>query len=224
MNRRRAQVSLAVVALLLGLLVVLQIRSQSQGGELASQSTQELTILVANLNDRNAQLRAEVATLENEVSDLQASKARGQSSVGELRTDLAKLRTWSGLGGVMGSGVRLTVAGPIAGDAVMDLVNELRNAGAEAIAIEHVRVVPGTVVAGPPDGLSVLDKPLPDPFTIDAIGSPETLTGSLTRVGGIVAQLGATYPQASVTVTPVTRLALPATTQRLLPGHGVPRL
>ncbi len=224
MTRRRAQVSLAVVALILGLLVVLQIRSQSQSDELASQSTQELTVLVANLNDRNAELRAEVASLEKEVSDLQASKARGQSSVGELRSDLAKLQGWSGLGAVTGPGVRLTVAGPIAGTAVMDLVNELRNAGAEAIAIEDVRVVPGTVVAGPAGGLSVLDKALPDPFTVDAIGSSDTLTGSLSRVGGIVTQLAATYPRASVTVTPIDRLILPATTQTLLPGHGVPRL
>ena len=224
MNRRRAQLTLAAVALLLGILVVVQIRSQSVGDGLQTLSTQELTVLVANLNDRNAQLRTEVATLQQEADGLQAAKARGESSVDALRSDLAQLQGWSGLVGVTGQGVRLTVAGPIGGEGVMDLLNELRDSGAEAIAIEGVRVVPETVVAGPPHGISVLDQPIPDPFMIDAVGSSETLTGSLTRVGGIVAQLAATYPQATVTVTPVSRLALSATTSQLVPAHGVPRL
>ncbi len=224
MTRRRAQLTLTVVALVLGLLVVVQIRSQSAGDGLDTLSTQQLTVLVANLNDHNAQLRTEVATLQQEAQVLQAARARGESSVGELRSDLAEFQGWSGMAAVTGPGIRLTVSGPIAGEGVMDLLNELRDSGAEAIAIEDVRVVPSTVVAGAPGALSVLDQAVPDPFTIDAIGSPETLTGSLTRVGGIVAQLAATYPSATVTVTPVSRLALPASTRVLVPAHGVPRL
>ena len=42
----------------------------------------------------------------------------------------------------------ITVRGPIDGPGVEDLVNELRNAGAEAIAIDDVRLVPGVVVDG----------------------------------------------------------------------------
>ena len=224
MNRRRAQLTLAGVALLLGILVVVQIRSQSAGDALQSLSTQELTVLVGNLNDRNAQLRTEVATLQQEADGLESAKARGESSVDALRSDLAQLQGWSGLASVSGPGVRLTVGGTIAGDGVMDLINELRDSGAEAVTVQGIRVVPNTVVAGPPHGLSVLDQSLPDPFTIDAIGSSETLTGSLTRVGGIVAQLAATYPDATVTVTPVKQLVLPATRQQLVPAHGVPRL
>ncbi len=224
MNRPAAQIAVAAVALVLGFLVVVQIRAQGTGNDLAARSAQELTLLVANLNDRNDQLRTEVASLEGEMRDLESSEARGESSLGELGRDLRRLRAWSGLDPVVGPGVRITISGRIAGEGVMDLVNELRNAGAEAIAIAGVRVVAGTVVAGPAGGISVDDSPLTDPVTLDAIGSPETLTGSLTRAGGIVAQLGATYPEAFLTVTPVARLALPATTRDLHPAHGTPRL
>ncbi len=224
MNRPRGQLALTLVALLLGLLVVAQIRSQGTGDDLAARSTQELTVLVANLNDRNAQLRTEVASLDREVRDLQAAKTRGESSVDALRTDLAKLRTWSGLDPVTGPGIRITISGPMDGEGVMDLLNELRNAGAEAMAIERNRVVAGTVVAGPGGGISVEGTPLTDPITIDAIGASDTLSGSLNRVGGIVAQLGATYPKATVTVTPVARLELAATLRDLQPAHGTPRL
>jgi uncharacterized protein YlxW (UPF0749 family) len=224
MNRLGAQLAIATVAVALGFLVVLQIRAQGSGNELAARSAQELTLLVANLNERNDQLRTEIATQESEQRDLENAKARGESSLGELSRDLLRLRAWAGLDPVTGPGVRITVLGPIPGEGVMDLLNELRNAGAEAMAIETVRVVPSTVVAGPAGGISVENTILPDPFTIEAIGSSETLTGSLTRAGGILALLAATHPDAQLTVTPVERLALPATTLDLRPAHGTPRL
>jgi uncharacterized protein YlxW (UPF0749 family) len=221
---RSAQLSVAAVAFVLGLLVVAQLRAQAGAAGLQARSAQELTVLVANLTTRNEQLRREVASLEREVADLTAAAARGESSVDRLRTDLARIRTWAGLDPVVGPGVRVTVGGPLPGVAVEDLLNELRNAGAEALAVGGVRIVPGVVVAGPPGALSVLDTRLPDPFEIEAIGSPETLTGSLTRMGGIVAQLSARFPEATVTVTPVERLRLPATDRDLRPSHGTPTL
>ncbi len=224
MRSRRAQLSVSVVAFVLGLLVVAQLRTQAGAAGLQARSAQELTVLVANLTTRNDQLRREVASLEREVSDLSQAADRGESSVDRLRADLARLRLWAGLDPVVGPGVRITVAGPIPGSAVEDLLNELRNSGAEAIAVGGVRIVPGSVVAGPPGGLSVENTALPDPFEIEAIGSPETLTGSLTRMGGIVAQLSARFPEATVTVTPIERLRLPATDRDLRPSHGTPTL
>jgi uncharacterized protein YlxW (UPF0749 family) len=215
---------LAIVAAILGLLVVVQLRAQSAGSGLDTLSAQELTVLVANLNTRNDQIRGEIATTETELTTLKAAQARGDTSVDQLTLDLARVRAWAGLDAVIGSGIRVTVAGPIAGAGIQDLLNELRNAGAEALAIEAVRAVPGTVVAGDPGQLSVENTALGDPFEISAIGNPATLTGSLTRAGGIVAQLAATFPDATVTVLPVDTLQLPATTRNLDPKYGQPRL
>jgi uncharacterized protein YlxW (UPF0749 family) len=131
---------------------------------------------------------------------------------------------WAGLDPVGGSGVRITVAGPLDGEGAMELVNELRNAGAEAIAVDGVRLVAASVVAGPAGGLSVEDQPLSDPFVVEGVGSPETLTGTLTRAGGVVALLGATYDGVTLTVTPVERMVLGASTRELRPAHGTPRL
>jgi uncharacterized protein YlxW (UPF0749 family) len=220
----RAQVALTVVAVILGLLVVVQIRAQGAGSQLAGRSAQELTLLVANLNDRNAQLRTEVSLLEAEARELQATKARGESSLDDLGRDLSRIRRWAGLDAVAGSGVQVRVAGVIGGEGVMELVNELRNGGAEAIAIDGTRVVAGTVVAGPPGGLSVEDRAVPDPFVIEAIGSPETLTGTLKRVGGVAALLAARYPDLTLTVTPARRVVLEPTERDLAPANGTPRL
>lgn len=224
MRTKRNQLSLAVVAAILGLLVIVQLRTQSTGSGLESLSAPELTVLVANLNTRNDQLRAEIATTDQELRALQGARARGETSVDQLRLDLARVRAWTGLDPVTGSGVRVTISGPIAASGVQDLLNELRNVGAEALSVADVRVVPGTVVAGPPGSLSVENRALTDPFQVSAIGNSATLTGSLLRASGIVAQLAATFPQVQLTVVPVDVLRLPATTRTLLPAHGTPRL
>jgi uncharacterized protein YlxW (UPF0749 family) len=224
MRNPRNQLSIAAVMAVLGLLLVVQLRSQSLGSGLEELSAQELTQLVANLNTRNDQLRVEIATTESELADLQNAQARGESSVDQVRLDLGRVRAWSGLDAVTGSGIRVSVAGPISGAGVEDLLNELRNAGTEALAVADVRVVPGTVVAGDAGALSVENTALGDTFEIAALGNSATLTGSLTRAGGIVAQLAATYPDAQITVLPVDRVDIPATHRDLVPAHGAPKL
>jgi len=223
-HRWRNRLSITAVAFVLGLLVVVQLRVQQSATGFGGLSAQELTLLVANLSTRNDQLRAEVSTLERELSAIATNQSRGRDSVDQLRADLQRIRAWTGLEPVSGPGITITVEGRIDGPAVEDLLNELRNAGAEALAIDDVRVVPGIVGVGAPGDVLFGGARLPDPFEIRAIGSPQALTGSLTRVGGVIAILGATHPGALLTVTPVERMDLPASTRRMVPTHGQPRL
>jgi len=221
----RSQLTVAVVAFLLGLLVVVQLRSQTGGSALESVSTQNLTTLVANVNSQNDRLRSEIATLTAQLDELQANRATGATSVDQIASDLARIRAWTGLDPVSGRGVTITVGGKIDAAAVEDLINELRNAGAEAIAIEDYRVVAGTTVSGQPGSLDVDGFLLGDPFRIHVIGTPETLVGSLTRAGGIIAQLSATDPAATLEVAPMDKpVLLPASRRNLVPDHGHPRL
>ncbi len=224
MHRTRSQITVAVVALALGLLVVVQLRAQAGSAGLAQLSSQDLTVLVANLNARNDQLRREISLLEDELAALNQNRSRGDASIDELRADLRRVRAYTGLDPVGGPGVTISIAGPIGGSGVEELINELRNAGAEAIGVGQVRIVTGVVINGPKGFATVAGAPLGPVFELSAIGAPEKLTGSLTRSGGVIAQLAATEPDVTVTVTPVQRIELPATTRILVPAHGEPRL
>ena len=224
MRRGRSQLALTAVAFVLGFLVVAQLRVQQAAPALAGVSAQDLTVLVANLNTRNDQLRTEIATLDDQLGELRGNQARGETSLDELRRDLEEVRAFAGLERVAGPGVAVAVDGPISAGSVSEVLNELRTAGAEAIAINDVRIVPGSVVSGPPDALTVERVSLGMPFEIRAIGAPETLTGSLTRSGGIVSQLAAVESAATLTVTPLERTVLPAATRELVPVHGRPSL
>jgi uncharacterized protein YlxW (UPF0749 family) len=225
MRRRSSQLTIGAVALALGLLVVVQLRSQAGvAGGLAQLSTQDLTALVANQNARNDQLRGEVSSLERELGTLNQNAARGEVSVDEQRAELSRIRAYAGLDPVGGPGVTISISGPIDGFGVEELINELRNAGAEAIGASGVRVVTGVVVTGVPGEVAIDGRRLGGSFELAAIGAPDKLTGSLTRSGGIIAQLAATEPDVVVTVTPVDRTELPATDRDLVPAHGHPRL
>jgi uncharacterized protein YlxW (UPF0749 family) len=228
MRARRSQLTIAAVAFLLGLLVVVQLRAQTAGSALQNRSAQDLTNLVGNLNTQNDRLRSEVDSLQKQLGELQSDHASGATSVGQIQADLGRIRAWSGLDAVEGRGVTIVVSGEIDAAAVDNLLNELRNAGAEAMAVEDVRVVASTTISGVPGALDVDGFLLRNPFVIRAIGRPETLVGSLTRAGGIIAQLAATNPAATIDLQPSQpndgQLTLPATRRVLVPGHGHPRL
>jgi uncharacterized protein YlxW (UPF0749 family) len=223
-SRSSSRLTVAAVAALLGVLVVGQLRGQAGVPGLSALTATELTQLIANLTTRNDQLRNEIAGLVRQEANLIDARNRGETTVGELTSDLARIRAWAGLTPVTGQGIAITITGPIGGDGIEELLNELRNAGAEAIAVDGVRVVAGTVVAGAPGALSVENAALGDAFEIRAIGSPQILTGTLTRTGGVVAQVGATYPDARLTVTPVETMTLPATERDLGPTDATPNL
>jgi uncharacterized protein YlxW (UPF0749 family) len=224
MRSPRSQIALAIVALLLGFLVVTQVRSQAGGTGLEDRSAQDLTLLVANLNTRNDQLRGEVADLGRQLDSIVAAQARGDTSAGQLHADLVRIRIWSGVDAAEGQGVWVVLRGPATASALADLLNELRNAGAEAIAVGGVRVVPATIAGGEPGALSVEDALLGDPLEVVAIGNAATMTGTLTRAGGFVAQELATIPGLGIEVTPADRLLVPATTRDLAPHVAKPRL
>jgi uncharacterized protein YlxW (UPF0749 family) len=225
MRDLRSQLTIAAVAFLLGLLFVVQLRSQTGGSALQALSTQDLTTLVASLNSQNDRLRSQIGTLQDQLGELRANRATGATSVGEIASELGRLRAWAGLDAVSGRGITITVSGRVEAGAVDDLLNELHNAGAEAIALEDIRVVARTTVSGLPGSLDVDGYILGDPFRIRVIGKPETLVGSLTRAGGIIAQLAATDPEATIDVEPTEEpMLLPPSRRSLVPDHGHPRL
>jgi uncharacterized protein YlxW (UPF0749 family) len=224
MRRPSSRLAITAVLFLLGFLVVVQLRSQTADEGLTALSVSELTELVANVTTRNNQLRQEISTLERQRETIAGAVERGDTSAGQIRSDLNRIRAWSGAMGVRGEGVRVTVNGPVPGDAIELLLNELRNAGAEGIAVGGTRVVPGIVVTGPERAVVVNGVPLPDPVQITAAGQPPTLAGSLSRAGGPIAQLAARFPSVVVTVTAVDLVELPATNRDLNPKLGQPRL
>ncbi len=224
MRRTSGRLAVGLVLFLLGFLVVAQLRSQATDQGLSALSVQDLTELVANVTTRNNELRDEIRSLEFQRDTVASAVERGGTSATQIRADLNRIEGWSGLAGVTGSGILVTISGPVPGDAIEDLLNELRNAGAEAISIADIRVVPGVVANGPIGDVDAAGVLLHDPIRLIAVGQPQTLAGSLTRAGGPIAQLSARFPDATITVTAQDLVSVPASKRNLSPVLGQPRL
>ena len=221
MHRLRNQLTISAVALVLGFLVVVQLRVQQSSPGLSALSAQDLTVLVANLNTRNDQLRTEIARLERELASLTGAQSRGETSVDQIRQDLARLRAWSGLEPVVGPGVTITISGAIEGAGVEDLINELHNAGAEAIAVDDVRITARSVAVQGPRSLEVDGVDVGRRFSLRAVGSPDGLLGAMQRPGGIISQLKL-FISATIQIRQVESVELPASELSLLPDVGKP--
>ena len=221
MRGRLAQISLTLVALLVGVLIVGQLRSQTRPAELSSLSAQELSTRIETLSAANRQLRDGLADVLDQLREYRPAGAQGQSALNVSREELRRVTAFGGLGAVTGQGIRLTINGSMDEIAVNDLLNELRNAGAEALAVDNVRITARSVAVPGPRSLEVDGVAIGRQFTISAVGDPDGLIAALERPGGIISQLEL-FASATIGVTEVNPLRLPATALHLTPEAAEP--
>lgn len=221
MAGRIAQLSLFVVAGLIGVLLVGQLRSQARPIELSNLSPQELSGLVETLQQRNVELTNALAELREQVRDYERAEVQGQSTLELTREELTRVRAFAGLEPVVGQGIAITMTGPFDPTAVNDLVHELRNAGAEAISIDGIRITGRSVAVLGASAMEIDGRPLDETIEVLAIGYPTGLQSSIERPGGLK-----TYLEQSldVTMSIETRrnLRLPATERDLAPTVAEP--
>jgi len=211
-----AQLSLALIAVIIGIALVAQFRSQARPAELSSLPVAELSTRIQTLSEANRQLRAALADQSSLLADYQAAGAQGSSALDVSREELRRIQAFSGESAVQGQGIIVNVTGSLDAIAVNDLVNELRNAGAEALALDDVRITAKSVVTQGATALEMDGTTIGRTFTVRAIGDPDGLIAALKRPGGIVTQLEQ-FVSATITVSPTSDLHLPATTLNLVP-------
>jgi uncharacterized protein YlxW (UPF0749 family) len=211
MRTNAGGIAATAVALFLGLLAATQIRSQDVfSRSLQLETPSSLTTLIANLSERNNALRDEIFDLRIRVESAQDAVASGKGTLTEGEHQLAQLKVFAAQSAASGPGVSMKVDGPFDERALSDLVNELRNAGAEAIAVNEMRVGPRSFFTASAGAIAVDGRPLRGPWTVRAIGSPEVVYVALTRIGGIVGQFELIYPRTRFSVNKEAALDLPS--------------
>lgn len=219
MSARVAQLSLFAVALLIGVLLVGQLRSQARPTEISSLPAQELSQLIETLSERNRELRTGLADLRETLREYRVAGSQGQSALEVTREDLRRITAFGGLAAVEGQGLVIEVEGQLDAIALNDLINELRNAAAEAIAVDDIRITHRSVATQGPTSLVVDGVEVGTRFTISAIGDPDGLLNAMERPGGIIAQLEQ-FIQATIVASQSDDIRVPATEQDLQPASG----
>lgn len=209
-------IAATVVALFLGILVVAQFRSQDvYSRSLQLETPASLTTLIANLSDRNNSLRDEIFDLRLRVAAAREAVSSGKGSLTEGQREIDQLKIFAAVSGARGPGIAVKIDGTFDDRAMSDLTNELRNAGAEAISVNDVRVGPRSWYAPGPDRTIVLDgQALRGPWTVRAIGASDVMHVAITRIGGIEGQFELIYPRTRFAVTKESTLEVPALVSR----------
>lgn len=174
----------AVMTLVVGFALVTQVQAANDVA-LEELSETDLVALLDDVTDRADSLEEEIRRLQSDKRALE--EGTGAEAAVAARERLASHQILAGTVPVEGPGITMTVGAPDGGftpTMMIDLMQELRNAGAEAIQIGPVRVV-ATSWIGIADGTLLVDgQRVEAPFRIVAIGDPHTLSGAMAIPGG----------------------------------------
>jgi len=208
-----APILLALAAAVVGFLLVGQLQgARPDGPTLEAESEGDLARILADLNAEADALQNEIAELKVQLGELRRS-SRDETAAAEAAAEqLRSLQVLAGTTPVTGPGVLVTVSDPnglLTYDTMIDIVQELRDAGAEAVAVNGTRIGVASAFAER-DGKIVVDgQALSPPFRVAAIGQPATLEGGLKIPGGAVDAVS-TVKGVRVTVEKQARVDLPA--------------
>jgi uncharacterized protein YlxW (UPF0749 family) len=234
-RRGRSQIVFGALAVLLcvvlGIAIVTQVRQNESGDSLETARPADLLVLLDSLQQREAALNTEVADLQRTLAAMQASGSSDQAAIENAQARLAALSIMIGTVAATGPGVTLTIndtAPGVSAETMLDVINELRAAGAEAIEIRGagqsgpvaVRVGGDTWVVGVPGALAIDGQTLNPPYSVLAIGDPATLAAAMNIPGGAmdsVKRVGGTMAVQQAERVDVTALRQPKARQYAQP-------
>ncbi len=207
----RAQVVVALLCGLLGFGLVTQVHSTAGSG-LTTARQSDLVDILDSLSARSEQLRSQIATEQSALSKLTGGTDQTQAALDEAQQRAATLQILAGTVGAVGPGIELQISDPqhrVTAEVLLGVLQELRDAGAEAIQItggaapvsagvtpsakagaqgRTVRLVASSYFVDPADGSGVLvdGTLLAPPFDLVAVGDPHTISAAMGIPGGVL--------------------------------------
>ncbi|MEE1744056.1 MULTISPECIES: DUF881 domain-containing protein [unclassified Streptomyces] len=188
----RAQLVVALLLFVLGLGLAIQVRSNSDNSALRGARQEDLVRILDELDDRTQRLEDEKQRLAAQRTELENSSDQAEEARKQTLEKERQLGILAGTVAAHGPGITLTVNDPgngVKADMLLDALQELRAAGAEAIEVNGVRVVANTYFSGDGGNVSVDDHKITAPYVFEVIGKPQDLEPALNIPGGVVQTL-----------------------------------
>jgi uncharacterized protein YlxW (UPF0749 family) len=209
-RRLRAGLLIGVLTALLGFAIAVQVHANSGSDNLANLRDQDLIGLLDNQDARADRLRQQIAGLERTLGQLRNSGDRSAAARRQAEQQAAALAVLLGTVPARGPGVVVTITDPngrLSGENLLDVVEELRGAGAEAIQFGSVRVSTDTAFTGAAGSVRVGGAAVSAPYQVVAIGGPKTMDTALNIPGGVGATVRAAGGELRVTEKPLLTIS-----------------
>jgi len=200
-HRKRAPAAGAIIGLLVFLLafaLVAQVQSNTGDAQLENARQDDLVRILSDLNNRELRERSEINTLQGTLSQLGAGAQGREAALADARQRADQLGILAGTLAAQGQGLAIRLVpggGPIRAATVLEAVEELRGAGAEAMQIagaegKPVRIIASTYFVDAGNGITVDGGSLTGPYTLTVIGPADTMRTALTIPGGVADSVG----------------------------------
>jgi len=193
----KANALAALLAILLGFAVATQVRqNQSLGLESLRQS--DLVTILDDTTAKSSRLDQNARELQAIKDQLVSGSASGAAVLNAAQERLDALAILAGTARAHGPGIRMTIsdpAGKVPASQLLDAIQELRDAGAEAIQVNNIRIVASSHFSQGASGIEIDGRRVTQPYTIAAIGDPATMATAMGIPDGLsenVRTLGAT--------------------------------
>lgn len=214
-HANRAQLLIALLCALLGFALVVQVRQTSVEG-LSTLRQSDLVRILDETTQRATALQREESSLERTRQELLTGSNQQQAALNAATKTATTLGILSGRLPAEGPGIELTITEPSGSIPALTLFNvleELRNSGAEAVQINDHRLVASSYFVDTDQGVEVDGTRLTEPYRWIAIGDPATMSPALEIPGGAMAAVR----NAGGHGTPVTHDKVEVTATRAVP-------
>ena len=220
----RRQVIVGLLLALLGFAGVTQVRANQVDDSYSGLREQDLIDVLDGLAGARQRAEVERDRLAETRDDLSSTTNRTQAAIEQATNEVDTLSILAGLVPVTGSGIRVTITevdGQVSLSSLLDVVQELRTVGAEAIQINgEVRVVAQTAFEDATGGFLVDDQLMSPPYVIDVIGEPNVLAGAMTFIDGPKRQI--TDDGGDIVVDELSSLDIEAVKRPVQPEYAEP--
>ena len=205
MNKKNAPLILGIMCFVLTIAIIVQYKTVKNANQIVgTTNNSELKTEVLKWKEKYEETYAELTKAEKTLEEKRELSTNNDETSTELQKELKTLNSLIGTIDVKGKGIIITVADNknvtsesigiidnisnylIHDTDLLTLVNELKNAGAEAISINDERIINTTSITCDGNVILVNGNKISSPFIIKAIGSQEALLGAIQRPGGFL--------------------------------------
>lgn len=201
MTKKTQAIILGVMCLILTIAICVQIKTVNSNGTTTSsnKTLNNLKTQVLKMKEKYEDTYQRVDSLQKELENARNKVTSNDEQLKSLEEKIKKYNILSGATEVTGPGVRITVADATTTNTlnsildprnlivhdtdILEIVNELKNAGAEAVEVNGQRIIANTAISCDGNVIVINGEKVSSPFEIKAIGFTERMA-TLNRPGG----------------------------------------
>lgn len=206
MKNWKASLTLGIVCMVLVMAICIQVKTIDNSNTTVSQTltSNELREQILKQKEKYDKSVVELANTEKKLEEMRVQATKNDDQALKIEEQIKLDNILLGLTDVKGSGIEIVLKDNDivkreniigtdnlqfyiihAGD-LITVINDLKNAGAEAIEVNGQRIVNSSSIYCAGNVIKINGEKITSPITIKAIGEPDLLYGSMNILGGYV--------------------------------------